>query len=57
MIMLLSKLFLCNKHTSFYNFMVLNKSQYNIKSNNCFDDLNNFESPTQFLDIENIKTH
>ena len=46
MIVLLSKLFLCNKYTSFYNFMVLNKSHYNIKSNNCFDDLNNFESPT-----------
>ena len=30
--------------------MLLNKSHYNIKSNNYFESLNNFENPTKSLD-------
>ena len=31
--------------------MLLNKSHYNIKSNNYFESLDNFESPTKSLDM------
>ena len=36
--------------------MLLNKSHYNIKSNNYFKSLNNFESPTKSLDIMSQQT-
>ena len=31
--------------------MLINKSHYNIKSNNGLESLNNFENPTKALDI------
>ena len=36
--------------------MLLNKSHYNIKSNNYFESLNNFENQTKSLDIISQRT-
>ena len=36
--------------------MILNKSYYDIKSNNYFESLNNFESPTKSLNIMSQRT-
>ena len=36
--------------------MLLNKSYYNIKSNNYFESFNDFEGPTKCLDIMSHRT-